>query len=693
MKRTPAAEASRTCSVGLLGHPSCGKTQLAEILLHAAGVVRQPGAVDAGTSLLDAHADAIARHHTVWPAWAWLPWGETVVHLLDTPGGDHGCYTSRLAIAGVDLQLLVVAAPDGIERGAEDALRTGRHVDAALGAVITKVDRPGAIAPIVARMEEVARRRAVLLQLPVHEDGVLVGLVDLLADRVLRYDPEGSGAWSPEPVPSPMRDAVDAARERLVEAIAVTDDALLETYLEHLELPADAAWDGLARAVRDGELLPVFLASGTANVGAAALLDGLVRLAPDPTTWRRPADAEAGATFVAQWVTTHLDAEDALVTGVRIWSGEVRDNQVWRNCRTGETVRVHKLYQLRGPRRSKARYTGTGDVVAVWDGLPGRPGDAFTDGPVVPLEPPPPRPTMAWVHLDVAAPSKAADLDAALARAVVLDPSVQVTEVERPPGRVLAAGCRRQLDEVLTSLRVRHGLRLVVGPRPVGYLEVPARAAHRAHGRHLRLASDGEVAEFGEVWLDTAPTGDLGALRWAATVDDDDLPARFLPGVQRGVERALQAGPLAGYPVCGVSVACVEGAYDALESTDAHLEIAGHAAMVAALTAGGTELWEPWSDVHLFVPTADVGAALAELGAHRARVLGVQVDDEETSVQVSCPDRELPALALRLEALTRARAWFLVRPTHHDRLPNSLVAEVVARSPFLHLRPEGAHVS
>lgn len=668
MPRNEGLEGASTRTFALVGHASSGKTQLAEVMLHAAGVVRQPGRVDDQAALLDFEPEEDGRHGSVFPAVAWLPWGEQVVHLIDTPGNDAGAYQARLAREGADADLLVISGPHGIELGAERVLRAARHDDRALVALVNKIDRIVDLDAVLAAMEAHARRKVVLMQLPLFDDGQLVGLVDVLEQTARRYDPDGAGTWSEEPVPPSMVPRVRAERERLLEAVALTDEALLETYLEHLDLAPGPVWCGLERAVREGTVLPVLLASASRNIGAHAVLDTMVRLTPDAQSWRLPADAEGAPRFVAQWIATRLDEDGAPVALLRVRHGHVQDNQVWQAANGGRTARLRKLYQLRGPRRSKMRFGGPGALIASWDLPPGRPGEAFTDGPHVPLEPPRPGPVMAWLQVSAAAGTRLDQVATAVERALLVDPSVRVDGDPAEGPIVLSGAYARQLDLFVDWMRHRFGLALHSGPAPVAYLERPARAVQGVHGLHRKEAGD-LVSELGEVWLDVEPAEIGAALEFSCTADPFDLPAKFVPAVARGVAMALQAGPQ-GYETRGVRVTCVGGEHDMMESEGAHFEEAGRLAMQAALLQAGTELWEPWSDVHLFVPGADVGGVLADLAAHGGRVLGMQVADDETSIRAHCPDREVRSLSARLESLTHGRGWFVARPSHHDAVPS-----------------------
>ncbi len=693
MARRVMAEGQQHRAIGLVGHRSSGKTTLAEMLLHAGGVVRKRGSVEEGTALLDFTAEERRRHMSMWPAYAWLPWEDMEIELVDTPGGNRGAHVRALALMGVDARVMVVSAVDGLERGAEQLLREARNVDVPLFIAVNKMDRPHPDhRALVEAISASSSCRVVQPVLPYFDDdGVFSGVIDVLADRVLRYDPEGSGQYSAEPVPSRLVREVSAARESLIEAAAMADESLLEHYLEYFELPVEDAWRGLRAAVLKGEVLPVVYTSAQQGVGAGPLLDVIYRLAPSPSEWVLPASDGPQPDYVAQYIGTSLDEELQPVAMLRVLWGRIPAHAVWTNSRTGETVRVRKAYRLRGPRRALAREVDAGAIIATWDPLPGLPGDAFTNGPRVPLTGPSTRPQMAWLHVEPIRPDQLEGLGDALKSVRRIDPSITWSEEEVGQGYRLAGTTQAQLQMAVGVIRGRFGIDVHTGLPPVAYRERIRSWVHDVHGLHSRM-SGGEVAEYGECWIDAGPSGEDDPLVYRPDVDEDVLPRRFVPSIGVGAVRALEHGPTAGYPVRGVEVRCANGEYNALESEPEHFEHAGARALATALQIAGTEILEPWAEVLLYAPSAEVGVVLGDLSAHRGRVVGMEVDVDETSIQVHCPESELRTLGARLESLTGARAWFIARRSHYDVLPSNLEARVKSSSPFKdHIRAEAGH--
>lgn len=698
----------RTFSI--VGHRSSGKTSLAELLLQAVRVTRTIGSVEAGTSLLDWSDEAHRHRQTLSLSVAWFEHQEQPLQLIDTPGAAFLAHEQQRALLASDTALVVIDAAEGVRVGTEAALRqarcprTGQRMP--LIAVASKIDRlsgrglapagawersrssieAGPIEALATQLQgELGRSgascpRVVPVQLPLFgEDGALQGLVDVLEDRVLRYATDGSGALSPEPVPTHLRDQVAVAAERVAEAVAMTDDVLLEHYLEELELPPEEVQRGLVAAVASGAVVPLLLTSAEAHVGAVPLLDALARWLPEPRgVWVRDPDGaqqllQPGPGFVAQVVACQRDRAGQPFTLLRVWSG-TSPRGPWREGLSGRELRIRKLYRIRGPRRASAPVAGPGALIATWEPLGLRPGETVTDGPrLAVVVPGVDHAGMTW-RLEL--PGAAAQ--EALEAVVWADGALSHRPEGQPDAWLLTGRSEAHLRlaveriEALGVGAVRTGL-----PR-VAYREIPAARVAGVEGVHLLKGDHGLVSEYGRCEVSLGPTGpDEDVLRFVDAFDDTEaLPLRFRSAIAEGVASALGQGPTAGYPVVGVEAELTGGDYDILQSTEDHLRLAGERATRAALQRAGTCLLEPWSEVVVCVPQAVLGDLISDIAANRGRIVGMEVEGAEAKLVASCPHRELRTFASRLEGITGGRGRFSLRDRHYERLPSELVAEV-----------------
>ena len=500
-------EPSRTRNFVMVGHRSAGKTSLSDVILQTAGVTRAIGRVDERTSLLDHTQEAHKRHMTMEPSTAWMSWRDHLLFLVDTPGSMDLAHVAEHAMHQLDGFVCVVAANDGVQHLTDRILHTANRLRVPGVAVINQMDRAFDLDGTVAELERASGRKAVLLQLPLmDDDGHVCGVVDLLDQKAYRYAPDGSGAWSEEPLSKQMARAAGAARERLIEAIALEDEHLLERYLEFLGLPDDVVQDGLARSTQRCTMLPVLLTSAHLAIGAGPLLDHLVRLLPEPSLARRPA-LDADGEFVATVLHTSIDSEGRPWSMLRVWDGAPRHGAELVTGSTGARSKVRKLFQVRGPRRAVAHSTGPGTIVGTWDLIDARPGDVLTHGARLSTPRPDMPPPMTAYTLSTEDDHQAALLERALTILLRMDHGLEVRALA---GRehLLEGRTPGQLDRAVEWLKHRMGVRFSVELPRVAYREAPAQPASRAEGVHLRATngSSRSTASAASTWC--PPTRD-----------------------------------------------------------------------------------------------------------------------------------------------------------------------------------------
>ena len=319
----------------IVGHRSCGKTSLGELLLQATRVIRSAGSVDQGTTLLDWSEESQRHRMSCALSTAWFDHADESFVIIDTPGASGLAHEQAMALHVADAALLVVDARQGVEVGTERAM--ARLKERPWWGVVSKLDQLQlGLDELVQRIEQAADRRVVPLHLPLwDEDDSLQGIVDVLGGQVLRYATDGTGALSPEPIPRRLHEAVALAYERIAESVAMTDDELLEQYLEDLELPEATLREGLGRAIAERKIAPLLLTSATHHIGAAPLLDAMARWAPPscPAPW--VGDPLAPEHFAAQVVAVQRGAEGQPIHWLKVWSGHP-PRKGWRVAKDGE---------------------------------------------------------------------------------------------------------------------------------------------------------------------------------------------------------------------------------------------------------------------------------------------------------------------------------------------------------------------
>ncbi len=665
-KRVAAAVGSdgtkRLRTFALVGHRSAGKTSVAELLLTTARVTREPGEVDEGTALLDWTATEKRRRQSLDVGTAWFEWGDALLQLLDTPGADCLECLRDAALAACDAAVVVVDETAGIEHGTRAALAAAERFSLPVLAVLTKTDLAARDRdePVVEALTEAAGFRAALLD--------------------------------------------ERHNETLAEVAALGDDELLERYLEYLELPDEVVAAALPSAVAERRLLPVVLVCPPERTGAAALLDAIARLVPSPfdrplrgrDASGHPVELDRTGPFLARVVSAHRDEGGSPFHVLRVEAGEGPAGDVTVGS-AGSTTRLRKLYRIRGPRRAAADPVVPGMLVATWDALEGRPGDTLTSDPARTLEPLFVAPPMMTWALRNARRRGAERLVAALEAVTSADPGLSFA-FDRTGAPLLSGADDEHLRLAVERMEEWEGVKVTGELPPVGYQEHPLRSVAEAEGTHRVNGGDGLPEAFARCRVSLDPIPVAEGIRFVDTLgdDDDDVPRAFRPAVEEGVRSALAHGPTAGFPVTGVLVRLVGGAYDMLQSTGEHFRLAGGLAVRAALERAKTRLLEPWSEVDVTVPSDTLGALLSDVGAHRGRVLGVDVAGTAARLRTAMPDDELRTFSRRMKRLTAGRGRFRSWGIGLEVLPAHRTEDAMGTSPhpgrvtLTSRRPRGA---
>lgn len=673
----------RATNVALIGHRGSGKTTLAEHLLATGRAVRVPGSVREGTTLLDHLPAERRRGLSLQSGFGWIEWKDRLVHLIDTPGSAAARFERTVAIAVADVVVVVVDGSDHVAADTREVIREATRAGRPTVVFLNKIDRPHDLSGLLEELREASHQPVVPVEAVLSENGQCTAVVDLLTREVCSV---GESEWVVDPHRWMTR-----PWEQLTEAVALTDDDLLEDYLEYLELPADRVRSGLGAALKSGALVPVLYGASEQGFGVERLLDLLAEHAPTSSDGQGPHATEYDGTpiriaaehagFVAQLVSTQLDKDGEPYQVFRVWSGKAPLNKPWMNGDTGERRKVRKLYRLRGPRRAAAKYMGPGALVATWDILEGRPGDTFTAGERVVVQPPDRAPSMMAYAIRPTSPASERRLPEALRLLTAMDGAVELHIDPTTGEQLLGAGSEAQLDWALSRLEAL-GAPVTGQLPPIPYREVPAQEVRAVEGVHKLEDADGLPVEFGACHVDVLPSQSQDVAFEDAFPDADELPRRFRPAIDQGVRKALQHGPMAGYPVLGARVRLTGGEYDILQSTEDHFRIAGELAARRALEEAGTRLLEPWWQVDVYAPSEEIGAVIAELSTRRGRVVGLEVLGDETKVCAHVPFRELRTFAPRLEAVCSGRGRFFGEASHYEQAPDHLIDEAIAASPF-----------
>ena len=674
--RTHASEELR--NVVLLGHHAAGKTTLGEAMLLASGAIDRLGSVDAGSTVGD--FDPLEQKHRYSISLAMLPveWQDARINVIDTPGspdfeGDVAC-----GVQAADAALVTVDAVAGIEGGTEAAWELAERAGLPRLVVVNRMDRENAsFQRVLDALRERFGSRVVPIAIPIGEAAAFAGLVELVSGQA-RMGAEGV----PGDAPSELGDAVAAAREQLLEAVAETDDDLLTSYLEGEELSEETLAAALAAAVAAGQVIPVLPASATEGVGVRALLDALVRLVPSPLGREHALEGGGGLVtradgpVVAQVFKTTADPFVGRLTFLRVLSGTLTADAHPHNVQRAEGERLGHLYLQRGKEQIEVPELAAGDIgvaaklqhTLTGDTLVGSEAEA-TRVAAIPL----PVPTYRTaIH-----PLTKSDVDklsTTLARIQEQDPTIHVERDADTAELILLTLGEAQVADVAARLAQNFGVDVEMAVARVPYRETIS-APVKAEYKHKKQT--GGHGQYGHVVIELQPLARGDGFEFEHKVVGGKVPRQFIPAVEKGLAESLPDGPVAHSPVVDLRVTLLDGSAHAVDSSEMAFKIAAAQALRQGILDARPQLLEPIARLLIRVPSDNVGDVMSDLNGRRGHVHGVEPEGAISVVSAEAPLAEVQRYSADLRALTGARGRFSLEFAHYAEVPMHVQEQVL----------------
>ena len=680
----------RIHNVAVVGHGGTGKTSLVEALLFTARAIERLGRVDDGSTTTDFDPEEVRRRHTINASLAPLEWQERKVNLIDTPGYPDFIAEMVAPLRVCEGALVVVDAVAGVEVQTEKAWAYAEDGGTGRLVVVNRLDRENAVfGRTVERLQAKFGNRVVPLQLPIGTEAAFRGVVDLLHSRAYTW---ADGTMTAGEIPAEMAAEAEAARERLVEAAAESDDALLERYLETGTLDQEDLLRGLRQGVRTGRLAPVLCAAALRQIGIGPILDAVVALLPTPAEAEAVVGTRPGhqgeevrravspdAPLAALVFKTMADPYVGKLSYFRVYSGRFAGDAPVYNASRDRTERVGSLYYLRGKQQEAVGQIGAGDIGAVAKLAETATGDTLCAREAAILLPPirfpKPAATLAIEPKTRADEDKLAN---ALHRLAEEDPTVRVHRDTELKQTVLSGMGESHLEIIADRLRRKFGVEVTLAVPRVAYRET-IRKKGGAQGRYVKQT--GGRGQYGVCELEVEPLPRGSGFEFVDEIFGGAIPNQFIVSVEKGVRKALEEGVLAGYPVVDVRVRLTDGKYHPVDSSDIAFQIAGSMAFKDAATQAQLVLLEPIMNLAVRIPEELMGDIIGDLNAKRARITGMEPQgDGTTVVKGQVPQAEALRYASDLRSITAGRGTFDLAFSHYEEVPAHVAERVVAEA-------------
>jgi len=684
-------ETAKIRNVGIVAHGGAGKTTLAEAILFDAGATSRLGKVEDGTTVTDFDEDEIKRRMSISSALAFCEWKGHKLNLVDTPGASIYLTDTRNCLRVLDSALVVVSSVSGVKVQTEKVWSFAESGNKTRVIFINKMDQEQA--DFFRVLEDVRKNLcsiATPVQLPIGAEASFRGIVDLIRMKALTYQGGGTGKFSEGEIPSDLKPKAEELRAALMEAVAESDDKLLERYLEAGTLSAEELKAGLKRGVLGGRVVPVLCGSALKNIGIQPLLDLLTDVCPSPGD--RPAveglDPKSGerltressedAPFSALVFKTITDPYAGKITLFRVYSGLLSSDSTVYNVSKGSKERIGQVVLLRGKNQVQVPALGPGDLGAVVKLKETGTGDTLCDerNPIrlQPMEIPSPIIEYAIMPKTKGDEEK---MSVGLQRLREEDPSLQVRRDPQTKEIILAGMGKAHLEIAIERLKRKFGLEVQMKTPRVPYKET-IHGRVEVQGRHKKQT--GGRGQFGDCWIKLEPLPRGGGYEFVNQVVGGAIPRQYIPAVEKGIVEAMEEGVLAGYPVVDVRVTVYDGSYHTVDSSEMAFKIAGSLAFKKGVLQANPGLLEPIMTVEVAVPDESMGDVIGDLNSKRGRVLGVETKGKGQVIKAQVPLAEMLEYATQLKAITSDRGDYTMEFSHYDELPPHLKERVIAES-------------
>jgi len=665
-------------NVVLLSHGGAGKTSLSEAILFNAGVISRLGKVDDGSSTSDYDPDEMKRRISINLSILPCQWRDNKINVLDAPGYTDFIGEVKAGMRVSEGAVIVVCAASGVEVGTEMVWGYCEEAKMPRLIYINKMDRENAdFSKVVEEIKAKLSPRCLPLQVAIGAHTGFQGIVDLLTMKAYTGSPTKEAE-----VPAAVKAQADSLREKLVEAIAEVDDALIEKYLGGEEISLEELTRTLRQAVVSGRIVPVLAGSALQNVAVNRLMDAVCDYLPLPkeqkvSTSSGAIEPSESAPLAALVFKTTADPYVGKLTYFRVYNGVITSNSQIYNSSQNAAERIGQLYTMRGKTQEPVTEVKAGDIGAVAKLNVTSTGDTLCaqDKQVKLTSIVFPTP----IFREAVYPKTKADIDkmgTALSRLAEEDPTLKVHR-ELGTGETILSGMGdTHLSVAAEKMQRKFGVNVELAIPKVPYRETITTTS-KAEYKHKKQS--GGHGQYGHVLLELEPLPERGANEFAERVVGGSVPRNYIPAVEKGVVEAYQEGVLAGFPVVGVKATLYDGSFHPVDSSEICFKIAGAGAFKKGLAEGRPILLEPIVNLKVTVPNDLTGDIIGDLNTKRARVMGMNPESDTNIIEAQVPLVEIQRYTIDLKSMTQGRATYTMEFDHYEEVPAQITQKIITQ--------------
>ena len=684
-----------TRNIGIMAHIDAGKTTTTERILYYTGVNYKLGETHEGTATMDWMEQEQERGITITSAATTCYWKgskdqfpQTRINIIDTPGHVDFTVEVERSLRVLDGSVTVMCAKGGVEPQSETVWRQADHYHVPRMIYVNKMDITGAdFYHVLDMVHDRLKANAVPIQLPIGKEDTFKGIIDLVEmDADIYYDQLGKD-MRVEPIPEDMLDLANEYREKLLDAVSMFDDEIMEMYLEGKEIPTEKIRTAIRKATCAVKMVPVVCGSSYRNRGVQKLLDAIVDYMPAPTDVpaikgvnpktdaeeeRKSSDDEPFAALAFKIMT---DPYVGRLSFFRVYSGTLNTGSSVLNATKGKRERVGRLLQMHANHREDLETVYSGDIAAMVGLKNTTTGDTLCDEkhPIILESMEFPEPV---IRVAIEPKTKAGQekMGVALAKLAEEDPTFR-TYTDEETGQTIIAGMGELHLEIIVDRLLREfKVEANVGAPQVAYKETIRKAVDQ-ETKYARQS--GGKGQYGHVKIHVEPNESGKGYEFINKVVGGAIPKEYIPAIDAGIQGAMLAGTVAGYPVVDVKVTLYDGSYHEVDSSEMAFKIAGSMAFKEAMRKADPTLLEPIMKVCVIVPDEYMGDVIGDLNSRRGQIQGYEMRSGAQQIDAFVPLAEMFGYATDLRSRTQGRGQYTMEPSHYIELPKSLQEKLI----------------